>query len=101
MLLDFESEAPIGALQSKPVLKLAAKIGEKGILPASSLATVFAWMRPERSRVELLGEQLSRGQGSAEFRHPRLERRRHQFAGPCMDSSSTSSRTIRCPSGKR
>jgi poly[(R)-3-hydroxyalkanoate] polymerase subunit PhaC len=47
MLLDFESEAPIGALQSKPVLKLAAKrSAKKGILPASSLATVFAWMRP-------------------------------------------------------
>ena len=47
MLLDFESEAPIGALQSKPVLKLAGKrSAKKGILPASSLATVFAWMRP-------------------------------------------------------
>ena len=47
MLLDFESEAPIGALQSRPVLKLAAKrSAKKGILPASSLATVFAWMRP-------------------------------------------------------
>ena len=47
MLLDFELEAPIGALQSKPVLKLAGKrSAKKGILPASSLATVFAWMRP-------------------------------------------------------
>ena len=47
MLLDFEAEAPIGALQSKPVLKMAARrSAKKGILPASSLATVFAWMRP-------------------------------------------------------
>jgi polyhydroxyalkanoate synthase len=47
MLLDFESEAPIGALQSRPVLRFAAKrSAKKGILPASNLATVFAWMRP-------------------------------------------------------
>ena len=47
MLLDFESDAPILALQSKPVLKFAAKrSAKKGILPASNLATVFAWMRP-------------------------------------------------------
>ena len=47
MLLDFAVEAPIGAFQSKPVLAMARKrSAKKGILPASSLAQVFAWMRP-------------------------------------------------------
>lgn len=47
MLLDWESEAPIGALHSKPLLKFASKrSAKKGILPASNLASVFAWMRP-------------------------------------------------------
>ena len=47
MLLDFATEAPIGAFQSKPVLAMARKrSAKKGILPASSLAQVFAWMRP-------------------------------------------------------
>jgi polyhydroxyalkanoate synthase len=47
MLLDFGSEAPIGAFQSKPVLTLARRrSAKKGILPASSLAETFAWMRP-------------------------------------------------------
>jgi polyhydroxyalkanoate synthase len=47
MLLDFGAEAPLGAFQSKPMLALARKRStKKGILSASSLATVFAWMRP-------------------------------------------------------
>ena len=47
MLLDFAAEAPLGAFQAKPVLALARKrSAKKGILPASSLASVFAWMRP-------------------------------------------------------
>jgi len=47
MLLDFGLKAPIGGFQSKPVLALARKqSAKKGILPASSLAQVFAWMRP-------------------------------------------------------
>ena len=47
MLLDFGVEAPLGAFQSKPVLGLARKqSAKKGILPASRLAQVFAWMRP-------------------------------------------------------
>jgi polyhydroxyalkanoate synthase len=46
-LLDFESEAPIAAFHSKPLLKLARhQAASKGILPASSLSSVFAWMRP-------------------------------------------------------
>jgi polyhydroxyalkanoate synthase len=47
MLLDFEVEAPLGAFQSKSMLALARKrSASKGILSASSLASVFAWMRP-------------------------------------------------------
>lgn len=47
MLLDFSSEAPIGAFHVKPVLAMGKKRSKsKGILPASDLATVFAWMRP-------------------------------------------------------
>ena len=47
MLLDFDSDAPIGAFNAKPVLSLARRrSASKGILPASNLANVFAWMRP-------------------------------------------------------
>ena len=47
MLLDFEAEAPIAAFQSKRLLKVARRqSASKGILPASSLSNVFAWMRP-------------------------------------------------------
>ena len=35
----------------------------------------------QRSRLELLGQQLPDRQRSAELRHPRVERRRHQSAG--------------------
>jgi polyhydroxyalkanoate synthase len=47
MLLDFASEAPIGAFNAKPVLSLGKRrSASKGILPAADLANVFAWMRP-------------------------------------------------------
>ena len=47
MLLDFGAEAPIHAFNAGPLLSLARKrSASKGILPASNLATVFAWMRP-------------------------------------------------------
>ncbi len=47
MSLDFDAEAPIGAFSSRRVLALARRRStSKGILPASSLSTVFAWMRP-------------------------------------------------------
>ena len=47
MLLDFGVEAPIGAFNAGPVLSLGRKRSAKrGILPASNLANVFAWMRP-------------------------------------------------------
>jgi polyhydroxyalkanoate synthase len=47
MLLDFASEAPIGGFNAKPALALGRRRSKaKGILPASDLANVFAWMRP-------------------------------------------------------
>ena len=47
MLLDFDAEAPIGALQSRRLIGVARKRSQKqGIHPASALASVFAWMRP-------------------------------------------------------
>jgi polyhydroxyalkanoate synthase len=47
MMPDVGSEAPIGGFNIKPVLSIAKQTSAaKGILPASSLATVFAWMRP-------------------------------------------------------
>ena len=47
MLLDFDAEAPIGGLKARPVLALVRRrSASKGILPASPLASVFAWMRP-------------------------------------------------------
>jgi polyhydroxyalkanoate synthase len=47
MLLDFGVDAPIGAFHAKPVLSLARRrSASKGILPASNLSNVFAWMRP-------------------------------------------------------
>jgi polyhydroxyalkanoate synthase subunit PhaC len=46
-LLDFGMEAPLGAFQSRPLTGLARRrSATSGILPASSLAQVFAWMRP-------------------------------------------------------
>lgn len=47
MLLDFDTEAPIGALHSKRLIGVARdRSRKKRIHPASSLARVFAWMRP-------------------------------------------------------
>ena len=47
MLLDFDTEAPIGALHSKKLIGVARKRSQKqGIHPASALAQVFTWMRP-------------------------------------------------------
>jgi len=47
MLLDFETDTPIGAFKSAGLLNLARRRSKgKGILPASSLSNVFAWMRP-------------------------------------------------------
>jgi len=47
MLLDYDVEAPIGALHSKRLIGVArGRSRKKGIHSASSLARVFAWMRP-------------------------------------------------------
>jgi len=47
MLLDFETASPIGAFKAKPLLAQARRRSKsKGILPASNLSSVFAWMRP-------------------------------------------------------
>jgi polyhydroxyalkanoate synthase subunit PhaC len=47
MMLDFGQEMPLAAFQSKPMLAMARKrSAHQGILPATSLAQVFAWMRP-------------------------------------------------------
>lgn len=47
MLLDFASEAPIGAFNARPVISAAKRrSATKGILPAKDLARVFDWMRP-------------------------------------------------------
>jgi polyhydroxyalkanoate synthase len=47
MLLDFATDTPIGAFKSTGLLNIARRRSQsKGILPASSLSSVFAWMRP-------------------------------------------------------
>ncbi|HEU5294235.1 MAG TPA: alpha/beta fold hydrolase [Burkholderiaceae bacterium] len=47
MLLDWGREAPIQTFNAAPLLAMAKKkSSSKGILPASSLASVFSWMRP-------------------------------------------------------
>jgi polyhydroxyalkanoate synthase len=47
-LLDFDSEAPIGAFSAPRLLELAQRDSKrKGIISARSMGTVFAWMRPD------------------------------------------------------
>jgi polyhydroxyalkanoate synthase len=47
MLLDFDVQAALGSLSASSILDVArAGSTEKGILEAKSLASVFAWMRP-------------------------------------------------------
>jgi polyhydroxyalkanoate synthase subunit PhaC len=47
-LLDFDSEAPIGAFSAPRLLQLARRESRKrGIISARSLGAVFAWMRPD------------------------------------------------------
>lgn len=47
MLLDWDTEAPIGAFSAGPVISAAKRrSASKGILPAKDLARVFDWMRP-------------------------------------------------------
>ena len=47
-LLDFDSEAPIGAFSAPRLLELARRGSRRrGVISARSLGTVFAWMRPD------------------------------------------------------
>jgi polyhydroxyalkanoate synthase subunit PhaC len=47
-LLDFDSEAPIGAFSAPRLLELARRDSRRrGIISARSMGTVFAWMRPD------------------------------------------------------
>jgi len=47
-LLDFESEAALGAFSAPRLLELARRDSRrKGVISARSLGTVFAWMRPD------------------------------------------------------
>ncbi len=47
-LLDFDSEAPIGAFSAPRLLELARRNSRRrGVISARSMGTVFAWMRPD------------------------------------------------------
>jgi len=47
-LLDFDSEAPIGAFSAPRLLELARRDSRRrGIISARSMGAVFAWMRPD------------------------------------------------------
>ncbi len=47
-LLDFDSEAPIGAFSAPRLLELARRDSRRrGIISARSMGTVFSWMRPD------------------------------------------------------
>ncbi len=47
-LLDFDSEAPIGAFSAPRLLELARRDSRRrGIISARSMGSVFAWMRPD------------------------------------------------------
>ena len=60
------------------VSKLASRV--KGYMDGSSLAEVFAWLRPDDLVLELLDQQLPAGQAPAAVRHPVLECRYHPDA---------------------
>ena len=62
-LLDFDVSAPIGMTGMALLLALAAKHSSPtGVLDAASLSAIFTWNAPERSHLELLGQQLPHGQ---------------------------------------
>ena len=47
-LLDFDSEAPIGAFSAPRLLELARRDSRRrGVISARSMGAVFAWMRPD------------------------------------------------------
>ena len=100
MLLDFATEAPIGAFQSKPVLRRRAQaVGERraSCRPAAS-RQVFTWMRPNDLVWNYWVNNYLTGQRSAELRYPGVERRTAPTCrARCTRSSSTSSETILSP----
>ena len=53
----------------------------RGYLDGRALAEMFAWLRPRRPDLELLGQQLPVGQEAAGLRHPVLELRHHPHDG--------------------
>ncbi len=47
-MLDFSSEAPLGAFSAPGLLSLATRTSRRrGVLPAARLGAVFSWMRPD------------------------------------------------------
>ena len=103
MLLDFDTEAPIGALHSKQLIGVARNRSRKEAYSSCELARAGVRVdETERSRLELLGEQLPDGQRSAELRHPRVERGRYQPAGQAARTVPRHLRdAIRCRSAVR
>ncbi len=82
-LLDFGQAAPIRAFSSPKLLALARwnsepRRGDQRPEHGQRLHLDAA----QRAGLELLGEQLPDGQQAARVRHPGLERRRHEPAGP-------------------
>ena len=81
-MLDTSQPSMTGMFTTEETVETAiARSREKGVLDAASMARTFAWLRPERPGVELLGQQLSDGQGSGALRHSLLECRFDQSAG--------------------
>jgi polyhydroxyalkanoate synthase len=47
-LLDFDSQAPIGAFAGRSTVGLARRVSRaRGVIPARSMGSVFTWMRPD------------------------------------------------------
>ena len=76
-LLDFEIPAPIGMFdRPRAGAGTASRRAGRPRRPLARLGLHLA--AAQRPGLELLGQQLPARQGSAELRHPRLERRLHQ-----------------------
>ena len=95
--------APRRPFDQPPLAAAAKAMSERrGYLDGRALAEVFAWLRPGRPGLELLGEQLPAGQEAAGVRHPVLERRHHPDDGSaCMPTSSTWRWTTSSPARRR
>jgi len=96
MLLDFGVESQIGAFNAPRVLAMGRKrSASKGVLPASDLATVFAWMRPNDLVWNYWSNNYLMGKEPPSFDILAWSVDGTRRPG-CTASSSTSSRTIRC-----